>query len=45
MTSYAAINSLILMKRYDEINRSELYRLFYSLKESNGSFRVHLNGF
>ena len=45
MSTYAAINSLIIMKSYENINRSELYQLFLNLKNPNGSFSVHLHGF
>lgn len=44
MTTYAAVNSLVIMKSYSSIHRDALYSLFLSLKNADGSFSVHLNG-
>ena len=45
MTSYAAVNSLLIMNAYEHIHRNELYKFFYSMKRSDGGFHVHLNGY
>ncbi|KAM7455644.1 hypothetical protein BLSTO_03594 [Blastocystis sp. subtype 1] len=44
MTTYAAVNTLVLMQKYSMIHRDALYALFMSLKSEEGSFQVHLNG-
>ena len=44
MTTYAAVNTLVLMRKYSVIHRDALYALFMSLKSEEGSFQVHLNG-
>ena len=44
MTTYAAVNTLVIMRKYSMIHRDELYSLFMSLKTEEGSFHVHVNG-
>ena len=44
MTTYAAVNSLVIMRKYSSIHRDALYSLFMSLKSEEGSFHVHMNG-
>ncbi len=44
MTTYVAVNALLIMKSYDHIHRNELYKFFYSMKMEDGSFRVYVNG-
>ena len=44
MTTYAAVNTLVIMRKYSLIHRDELYSLFMSLKTEEGSFHVHVNG-
>ena len=45
MTTYAAVNSLICLERFEDIHRNELYRFFLSQNQPDGSFSVHVNGY
>lgn len=45
MTTYAAVNSLICLERFEDIHRNELYSSFYLKSNQMVLFSVHVNGY
>lgn len=44
MTTYAAVNTLVINNDFSLINRNKLYHFFMDMKQSDGTFSVHQNG-